>query len=206
MPMHDWTRVPAGIFHAFHLTWVAGIVRGLSAALPPDYYALPERAAGSGPDVPTPPHEPPHGDRASESEDEFILRKKSVVAVRHVSGDRIVAMIEIVSPGNKDSAHGFKAFIDKAAELLGRGVHLLLVDPFPPGPRDPGGVHAAVAAALGDVNAYRLTAPAPIAVGSAVPDMPVFLEPDVYIDVPLAAAYDAACTIFPRRWRDVVTG
>jgi hypothetical protein len=27
MPMHDWTRVEAGIFHAFHHSWIDEIAR-----------------------------------------------------------------------------------------------------------------------------------------------------------------------------------
>jgi hypothetical protein len=81
MPMHDWTRVEAGIFHAFHHDWITELARALNGGLlPNDYYALPEQqAAGFGPEV----------------------RKKSSIAVRHVSGDRIVAMLEIVSPGTR---------------------------------------------------------------------------------------------------------
>ena len=30
MPIHDWTRVDAGIFHAFHLSWIAEIARVLN--------------------------------------------------------------------------------------------------------------------------------------------------------------------------------
>ena len=53
MPIHDWTRVPAGIFHDFHHGWITAIRNALNAGLlPPDYYALAEQfAAGFGPDV-----------------------------------------------------------------------------------------------------------------------------------------------------------
>jgi hypothetical protein len=52
MPMHDWTRVEAGIYHAFHHEWISEIHRAVLRRLPPDYYSLPERqAAGFGPDV-----------------------------------------------------------------------------------------------------------------------------------------------------------
>src|SRR5436309_8478675 len=53
MPMHDWTRVPAGIYHAFHHRWISAISDALNAGLlPDDYYALAEQhAAGFGPDV-----------------------------------------------------------------------------------------------------------------------------------------------------------
>ena len=53
MPIHDWTRVGAGIFHHFHLEWIGDLSRVLNRGLlPPDYYALAEQFAGGfGPDV-----------------------------------------------------------------------------------------------------------------------------------------------------------
>lgn len=53
MSVHDWTRVGAGIFHAFHHSWIEEISRALNhGLLPSEYYALPEQhAAGFGPDV-----------------------------------------------------------------------------------------------------------------------------------------------------------
>src|SRR5436853_751119 len=53
MPVHDWTRVDAGIFHAFHHDWITEIARALNRGLlPAEYYALPEQIAGGlGPDV-----------------------------------------------------------------------------------------------------------------------------------------------------------
>ena len=105
MPIHDWTRVEDGIFHHFHHSWIEELQRALNAGrLPDDYYAMTAM-----------PHEsPPSGNiglltapprvrLAGESEMEFYLRKQNTVTVRHVSGDRIVAMIEVVSPGNKSS-------------------------------------------------------------------------------------------------------
>ena len=53
MPIHDWTRVEAGIFHAFHHDWITEISRALNdGRLPDQYYALPEQITGDfGPDV-----------------------------------------------------------------------------------------------------------------------------------------------------------
>src|SRR4029077_21130882 len=53
MPVHDWTRVEAGIFHDFHHSWIEEIKRALNTGLlSDDYYALAEHpAAGFGPDV-----------------------------------------------------------------------------------------------------------------------------------------------------------
>src|SRR2546421_619952 len=53
MPIHDWSRVDAGIFHSFHSTWIGELTKVLnSGLLPPDYYALGEQVAGGvWPDV-----------------------------------------------------------------------------------------------------------------------------------------------------------
>src|SRR5205807_3687726 len=73
MPIHDWTCVDAGIFHAFHHDWITEISRALNrGVLPSNYYALPEQFAGGlGPDVlalrkpgsngPLPNPDPPNG-------------------------------------------------------------------------------------------------------------------------------------------------
>src|SRR3954469_14369544 len=103
MPMHDWTRVEAGIFHAFHHEWISEIGRALNRGLlPADYYALPEQqAAGFGPDVLTlQDRNAPGGSTATatrtrpkttytaETPTAFYRRKKSTIVIRHVSGDR----------------------------------------------------------------------------------------------------------------------
>ena len=53
MPIHDWTRIEAGIFHDFHHEWISSIKRALnSGLLPPDFYAMAEQVTGHlGPDV-----------------------------------------------------------------------------------------------------------------------------------------------------------
>ncbi len=244
MPMHDWTRVEAGIYHAFHHAWVHQLSTALNqGGLPQDYYALPEQvAAGFGPDVLTlqtqSPEEGEEQERGgvatatalqtrpqtrftAETDAEFYRRKKSAIAVRHVSGDRLVAMIEIVSPGNKGSRHALRAFVNKACELLEARIHLLIVDPFPPGPRDPNGVHAAIWEEVEDKgfalpDDKRLTLVAyecdlttrayiePVAVGDVLPDMPLYLEPHAWVKVPLEATYQAAFAVQPRRWRRVL--
>src|SRR4051794_29232387 len=53
MPIRDWSKIDAGIFHEFHHGWIEELSRALNRGLlPADYYALPEQvAAGRGPDV-----------------------------------------------------------------------------------------------------------------------------------------------------------
>ena len=245
MPVHDWTRVDAGIFHDFHHAWIEEIRPTLNrGGLPEGYYALAEQfAAGFGPDVLT-----LQGDRDGDAEDsdaispadrgavllappklkpvaetdlEFYRRKQKLVAVRHVSGDRVVAVVEIVSPGNKAARNPLRAFIQKAAHLLDKGVHLLIADLFPPGRRDPDGIHAEI---WQEVAGQEYTAPADkpltlaaydagialrayvvhVALGDPLADMPLFLEPGLAVTVPLEATYNAAFAEVPRRWRRVL--
>ena len=66
-----------------------------------------------------------------------------IIVVRHHLG-HIVAVIEIISPGNKDSRAALRDFVDKTLDLLRAGVHVLIFDLFPPTLRDPYGIHKAV--------------------------------------------------------------
>jgi hypothetical protein len=240
MPMHDWKRVDAGIYHDFHHEWISEIKRALNRGLlPNEYYALAEQQAGGfGPDVLTLQDAKsdesegrgggtsllrtrPRTTHFAKSPAEFYRRKKSSIAVRHVSGDRIVAMIEIVSPGNKNNAHAFKAFVEKACELLEHRIHLLLIDPFPPGPRDPNGIHEAIWQMVED-DSFRLPPNRPLtivayecgpttqayietlAVGDRLPEMPLFLEPGAHVLVPLETTYQSAWDTVPARWQRVI--
>ncbi len=249
MPIHDWASVDAGIFHAFHHDWITELARALNRGrLPPEYYALPEQfAAGFGPDVltlqgtsddpddengePQPASAPSGGTSAllappklkpvAETELEFYRRKQKVVAVRHVSGDRVVAMIELVSPGNKAARRPLRAFVQKAAELLSNEIHLLIADLHPPGKRDPEGIHGEIWQEIAGQD-YTLPRDRPltlaayetgisvrayvvnVAVGDALTDMPLFLEPGLAVEVPLEATYAAAFAEVPVRWRRVL--
>ena len=53
MPVHDWTRVHAGEFHAFHNLWIGDLQRALNGGLLPDgLYALNEQQTSEAkPDV-----------------------------------------------------------------------------------------------------------------------------------------------------------
>lgn len=159
MPVHEWTRVNAGIFHDFHHGWIEDLKRTLNQGLlPPGYYALAEQIAGGlGPDVltlqaPTKgrlvPNSgggialavaPPKVWFRGQTEVDQYADKANAIAIRHASDHRVVAMVEIVSPGNKSSRHGLRKFVEKAVGLLRAGIHLLIIDLFPPGPRDPQG-------------------------------------------------------------------
>src|SRR5207237_1642495 len=65
------------------------------------------------------------------------------ITIRHPLG-RVVCVIEIVSPGNKGRRSALRSFVEKTVEFLRQGVHLLIVDLFPPSVRDPQGIHKAI--------------------------------------------------------------
>jgi hypothetical protein len=243
MPMHDWTRVDAGIFHAFHHDWITEIGRALNAGiLPGDYYALPEQLAGGiGPDVLTlqrPAAEPASSSEGDggialaeappkvqvrlRSEPDWYAGKAKAVVIRHVSDHKVIAMVEVVSPGNEASKHGVRAFVKKAVDMLQAGIHLLIVDPFPPGRRDPQGIQKAIWDEVMDNDfllppdkplslASYLAGPAPeafiepTAVNLPLIDMALFLTPEVYVQAPMEATYQRAFDGLAKVWRDVLT-
>lgn len=248
MPMHDWTRIPAGIYHHFHGRWIYAIADALNqGVLPKGYYALAEQvtrqvgpdvlmlerpvmAGANGPLAPaasgaalhTVATAPPAARFAAKAKPRPQPRPQRRLTIRHTSDHRMVALIELVSPGNKAARHAFRAFVSKAVGVLDAGFHLLVIDPFPPGKRDPNGVHAAIWHDLvGEQFALPPEKPLtlvsysageaftayvnPVAVGDPLPDMPLFLDPERYVSVPLEAAYQAAWATFPEEWRTVLT-
>jgi hypothetical protein len=243
MPIHDWTRVDAGIFHDFHLSWIAELKRTLNRGLlPPGYYALAEQITGRlAPDVLTLERPvsgllaadsmpsggvsaatvPPRARFHARTEVDIYAKKAKAVVIRHRSGHEIVAMIEIVSPGNKASRCDLAAMVQKADQALLAGIHLVIVDLFPPTRRDPYGIHRAI---WGEDREGDFALPAdkpltcvsyvgypaievyldPVAVGDCLPDMPLFLTPEVYVPLPLEATYQSAWEAVPAVWQEVL--
>ena len=253
MPIHDWTRVDAGTFHAFHHNWITKINDALNLGLlPKGFYVMPEqRAAEFVPDVlalefsgqldgGSDDFESSFGS-ADESgggggatatmpqarvelveslEDaELYASLRRTLVVRHVSGDRIVALIELVSPGNKSSTRRLAEFVEKARESLNLGLNLLIVDLFPPTARDPHGLHEHIWSSsqgftptpeeplllasyrAGKVRKAYLE---PTAVGASLKPMPLFLRKELFVNVPLNTTYDAAFAGMPERWQVVL--
>lgn len=202
-PIHDWSRVPDGMFHWFHQRWIGALSDWLNQGrLPEGYYAIGEiYTEGHIPDVLTV---------------EGYLARKNLLAIRTVGGT-LVAVIEIVSPGNKSSEARMRKFVDKTVVFLGQGVHVLVIDLFPPTPRDPHGIHeviwregfdgefvfqpdkpltvASYLAAIPDNLTHAYVEPT--AVGEPLPAMPLFLMPTHYVSIDLEATYAAAWAVYP---------
>ena len=240
MPIHDWSRVEAGLFHDFHQAWTIEIRNTLNGGgLPAGYFALTEQIlSGLIPDVvtlqrhPKPTEPPPSGGGVAVAEAppkaRFIMSaemdryagKANRIAIKHRLRE-VVAVIEILSPGNKNGLHALRSFVEKAEELLRRGVNLLVVDLFPPSPRDPQGIHKAIWDEIQDepfelppdkpltVAAYsadeiKTAYVEPVAVGDLLPALPIFLEPGMYVRAPLEPTYDATWAKCPDALKEVV--
>lgn len=228
MPIHDWTRLEPGDFHDFHQCWVVALRNALNGGLlPPDYMAMAEQVTGRPtPDVVVDTSSsrgklggiavataPPTARQIFRLEKARHASRADHIVIRHGRG-KVVAVIEIVSPGNKDSVNAMRSFVEKAADFLNQGVHLLIVDLFPPTPRDPHGIHKAIWDQFTDeryeappdkpltVVAYMAgNSPEayidPVGVGEELPRAPIFLSEDFYIPAPLEATYQQAWEVFP---------
>jgi hypothetical protein len=224
MPVHDWSRVRAGKFHHFQNCWIYKLSDRLNAGLlPPGFYAAGEQIAAKQPDVLTLQQQESttgswqrapgvmavleHRSQVAQTlivEDALHLRKQDRLAIR-AADDRLVAIIEIVSRGNKASRNELDRFLRRVASALDGGIHLLIVDLHAPGRYDPQGIHGTIWEYLfgqsppGTIDrpltlvGYR-AAPVtahvgPLAVGETLPAMPLSLDSDWYVPVPLQATY-----------------
>jgi hypothetical protein len=239
MPIHDWTRVKAGTYHNFHYRWLAAVMDRLNTGLlPPGYFAMAEQVIGKPEaDVVTLQLDPKSATNSggpvavrARPRTKFVLpipsdaaryaRKANRIAIHHELGD-VVAVIEIVSPGNKDRKNSLQAFVKKALDLIWQDVNLLIVDPFPPGPHDPQGINKAICDELAD-DLFQLPPDKPltlaayqvqpsktayvesIAVGDPLPDMPLFLEGDAYVSVPFEETYQTTWNVLPAELRNLL--
>jgi hypothetical protein len=247
MPVHDWTRVTPVMFHDFHGSWITHLKEALNGGLLPEsYYAASEQSASEAiPDVLTLQasegddafdfesgfpagavaiaEAPPKVELTVKAESEICVDLQRTLVIRHSSHDRIVALVEIVSPGNKHSRMKLDDFLHKVASAIKSGYHLLIIDLFPPGKHDPAGIHGAIWEYI-EGNGYEQPADRPVtmaaytagltptayvqtvSVGSQLPKMPLFLNPAYYVDVPLEETYRQSWAGFPGRWKRLVQG
>ncbi len=235
--MRPWGRVPSGLFHDFHQSWSIRFKDALNAnRLPKGVAALVEQRAGPlesdvlaietknkplgagalrGGALAT--VERPVTRIVRRTTKEISCGRANRIVVRHHLG-RIIAVIEIVSPGNKDSRAALRDFVEKALDFLRAGIHVLIVDLFPPTARDPFGIHKAIwdeieeedfafpegkdrALASYETGGERAAYVEPVGVGDELPDMPLFLTNDFHILVPLEATYRATWDASPEEMR-----
>jgi hypothetical protein len=242
MPIHDWKNGYHGVFHDFHQTWIGRIKEALNARLPKGYYALTEQSAAGVSqgsieadiialqsndfDVDqggTVTAERPKAKIFATTEMARYAKKQSRVAIRHTSNNRVVAVVEVLSPGNKNRRLHFSRFVRKAVDLLERGVHFAVYDVLAPTKPCPAGIHAAIWEELGQEPqpfdpatpfssaSYNVSGDGtidafvePTALGAPLIDLPVFLNGTTHVNIPSEETYLSAWNAVPEYCRQMV--
>jgi hypothetical protein len=139
MPLHHWPNARVA-WKSFHSFWIAKIAEHLNDVLPPGFQARPtEYLVGIEPDTLFLQQAGQKGARPVAAQP--ALEAATLTAVLPTPAElplvgvysayddkRLVAAVEVVSPGNKDRPESLAAFTEKAFLLLHEGVHLLIVD------------------------------------------------------------------------------
>ena len=142
-------------------------------------------------------------------QDEYEVR---IYDERH--GRRLVAAIELISPGNKDRPQSRRAFVGKVAALLQRDVCVSLVDVVtirdfnlyaevlefigghdPAVEGKPPGLYAVTIRGRKRPGQRSVLESwfYPMQVGQALPTLPIWLDVDLSIDLELESSYEETC-------------
>jgi hypothetical protein len=219
VPLLDHFHPPLSLerrWESFHSSWATKIADALTERwLPPNYIA--EEHAHLGPsveiDVATTDPEvwsPPATDAVLPAvfPDTFEVRILSTDA-----GPKLVAAIELISPGNKDRSNERRAFATKVASYLYQGISVIIADivtnrranlhdevlrvmevsdvlPLPPETNLYAVAYRPLRRSQGDeIDVWR----SPLALGAALPTLPLGLRADLAIPVDFEATYAEAC-------------
>jgi hypothetical protein len=238
MPLRDHFRPPVESRHSWyelHGGWPMIIVQKLFPQLPDGYVAAPSvhlgavfkidvsayeqdepvlaPMPGASGGVAVVLHAPPKPTLTLETElpdqDEYEVR---IYDERH--GRRLVAAIELISPGNKDRPESRRAFVAKVAALLQRNVCVSLVDVVTI--RD-FNFYADVLEFIGGIDPALMSKPPclyaatmrgrkrprqrslleswfyPMHLGQPLPTLPIWLDVDVSIDLEPESSYEETC-------------
>ncbi len=215
MPMHDWTRAEASACFDFYFCWLCEISTRLGEGLlPADYFAQIESRRETpepGPKALCATHTPATS---------WHVTARRIV-IRREFDVRPVALIELVAPAAKSSSWGLSTLVEDTVAAVRRGTSVLIIDPFPPPPFDIAGVHGRIWEAIGG-GRYQPPADKPLtmasytaglvkrayvepfAVGDALTPMPLFLDPEHYVPVPLEESYMRIYRTVARRHRETL--
>jgi hypothetical protein len=218
MPIHDWKSVRSGLYHPFHNAWLVHLMDHLNGGvMPRGFYALTDTRV----DIFAPDLVAVRRGRAGASGGLATLPtadRRTVVTVsrlprqRHLKvydqNDKVVAVVEIVSPANKDRRASVADFANKTAAFLTSGVNVVVADILPPTKAAPNGMHPPLMTALAvrmkvdrppadrplTVAAYQAgrTVQAHLyytAVGRPIPTAPLFLDAERFVLLPLEETY-----------------
>ena len=238
MPLRDHFRPPVSrrvSWEEMHGQWPAVLVQQLRKQLPPGFVSGPKVHSGSQIEVDIATYEwddgprgfSDHRDDGGVATETWTVAEPSVAVeteipdydeyeVRIYDAERertLVAVIEIVSPANKDRPEKRNAFVGKCAALLQKGVAVSIVDVVTTRQFN---LYAELMAFLGQADATMGTVPPGIyaascrwllqgeratlqtwshvlAVGQPLPTLPLWLTPVRVIPLDLEASYEKAC-------------
>lgn len=199
VPLRDHFRPPLTkitTWEALHAGWPMVIVQQLRKQLPAGYVAEPGVHRGSQVETELP------------DDDEYEVRVYDRERDR-----RLVAAVEIVSPGNKDRPEKRNAFVGKCAALLRNGVAVSIVDLVTSrqfnlyaeliafigqsdptlGPEPPPTYAASCRWVQGEKRARLETWSHVLAVGRPLPTLPLWLTDVRCVPLDLEPSYEKAC-------------
>jgi len=238
MPLRDHFRPPVSrraSWQEIHGMWPANIVQQLKKQLPPGYVSAPLVHLGSQIEVDIATYERDDAqagfsDTAGEGgvatatwnvaepsvavETEIPDYDEFEIRIYDAERERtLVAVIELVSPANKDRPETRNAFVGKCAALLQKGIAVSIVDVVttrqfnlytelmaflghadPTMGAEPPAIYAASCRWLqGKRRAKLETWSHTLAVGQPLPTLPLWLTPRLVIPLALEESYEKAC-------------
>jgi hypothetical protein len=224
MPIHDWMKVEDALFHDFQLSWASKLAEALNSLLPSSHFAVTEtfelRPPSPFPVWPEPDRPvtlPPHYGAVRDDlprtqftvTDDRRQYARVAVGVRHADHHQPQAAVLWVTGQDKQTPWRFRSLLDTVTGAVTRNIPLLLIDLFPPSPRDPNGIAEVIREELSShpigwprdkpftLVSYQCfdactTHLQRVAVGEVLPDMPLFLDSELWVPVPLEVSYTAA--------------
>jgi hypothetical protein len=234
MPLLDHFHAPIphrAIWDSFHVTWATAMAAALNrGVLPADYFAAEHAHAGGRVEIDVGTYREPEpvgrngaGGTATLTARAYAPPAAAVVVpaafpdvaevrvYETVSGARLVAAVELVSPSNKDRPDERRAFVQKCAGLLAQTVAVVVVDVVttlranlhadlmaalggPTGlPADAGLYAAAYRPIVRNGNQQIEVWPHRLAVGEPMPTVPLALNAGLCVPLDLEATYAEAC-------------
>ena len=234
MPLRDHFHTNSTLLNweALHGFWPAMIVTRLNLILPQEYVAQPRVYLGTRMelDIGALERESSNGSQGRVDgeggiavatwapaeptillDTEFPEPSEYEVNIYTQDEFRLVAVIELVSPSNKDRAENRQTFVNKCESLLKKEVCVTIVDPVtnrsanlygelldelhaPRTAISRSTIYAATCRGRRSGPRWRLEAwEHELAVAGVLPTLPIWLSPDLMVPLELEATYEEAC-------------
>jgi hypothetical protein len=235
MPLLDHFHAPLAPrrhWESFHVNWAGAIADSLNESLLPEGYFAEEHAQlGTRVEIDVATFTDPESSRARHGGTATLLPRVwappapalvipasfpdsfEVLVFESEAGARLVAAIELVSPGNKDRDGHRRAFAVKCASYLCQGISLIVIDIVTTRQAN---LHDDIMQVLGRTEVSVLPAetilsavayrpivrdgqeqidvwPAPLELAQSLPVLPLALNAEVAVPVDLEATYTIAC-------------